>query len=63
VLVDILRRGVDGGEIRPDALSDLYADILPALLTYQMVLNNQLVTPDDAEAIIDRVVIPMISTH
>ena len=63
MLVDILRRGVDGGEIRPDALSDLYADILPALLTYRMVLNNQLVTPDDAEAIIDRVVIPMISTH
>jgi AcrR family transcriptional regulator len=63
VLVDLLRRGVDRGEVHPDALSDLYADILPALLTYRMVLNNQPVTDHEAVEIIDRVVMPLISPH
>jgi AcrR family transcriptional regulator len=62
-LVELLRRGVDRGEVHPDALCDLYADVLPALLTYRMVLNNQPVTQHDAAEIIDRVVMPLISPH
>jgi AcrR family transcriptional regulator len=60
--VDLLRRGVDRGEVRPDAACGLYADILPAMLTYRMVLNNQPVTEAEAAQIVDKAVMPLIST-
>lgn len=60
--VELLRRGVDRGEVRPDAVCGLYADILPAMLTYRMVLNNEPVTEQDAAEIIDHVVMPLIAT-
>lgn len=59
--VELLRRGVERGEVRPDAACSLYADILPAMLTYQMVLNNQRVTEQDAIRIVDHVVLPLIA--
>ena len=43
-------------------LCELYADVLPALLTYRMVLNNQPVTASEATDIVDHVVMPLIST-
>jgi AcrR family transcriptional regulator len=59
--VDLLRRGVERGEVRPDAACALYADILPAMLTYRMVLTNQPVTEQDAVEVIDHVVLPLIA--
>lgn len=60
--VELLRRGVDRGEVRPDAACGLYAEILPAMLTYRMILNNQRVTEKDATEIVDHAVMPLIST-
>ncbi len=60
--VELLRRGVDRGEVRPEAARGVYADVLPAMLTYQMVLNNQPVTRREAIEIVDHVVMPLIST-
>ncbi len=60
--VELLRRGVDRGEVRPDAACGLYAEILPAMLTYRMILNNQRVTEKDAAEIVDHAVMPLIST-
>ena len=60
--VELLRRGVDRGEVRPDAACGLYAEILPAMLTYRMILNNQRVTEQDAAEIVDHAVMPLIST-
>jgi AcrR family transcriptional regulator len=62
-LVELLRRGVDRGEVRPAAVCDLYADALPAQLTYRMVLNNQLVTERDAVDIVDHLVMPLVAMH
>jgi AcrR family transcriptional regulator len=60
-LVELLHRGVERGEVRPDAACTLYADILPAMLTYRMVLNNQPVTEHDAIEIVDHVMLPLIA--
>lgn len=60
--VELLRRGVDRGEVRPQAVRGVYADVLPAMLTYRMVLNNQPVTEQEAVEIVDHVVMPLIST-
>jgi AcrR family transcriptional regulator len=61
-IVELLRRGVDRGEVRPEAAQGVYADVLPAMLTYQMVLNNQPVTKHEAIEIVDHIVMPLIST-
>lgn len=60
--ISLLHRGVARGEVRPDAVSGLYADILPAMLSYRTVLNNQPVTEAEAAEIIDRVLMPLIGT-
>lgn len=60
--VELLRRGVARGEVRPEAVCGVYADVLPAMLTYRMVLNNQQVSPSEAIEIVDNVVMPLIST-
>lgn len=60
--VELLGRGVARGEVRPEAVCGVYADVLPAMLTYRMVLNNQQVSPSEAIEIVDNVVMPLIST-
>lgn len=61
--VELLRRGVQRGEVRPEAVRGVYAEALPAMLTYRMILNNQPVTAVEAAEIVDCVVMPLISTR
>lgn len=60
--VELLQRGVERGEVKPDAACGLYAEVLPAMLTYRMILNNQPVTEQDAVEIVDHAVMPLIAT-
>lgn len=60
-IVELLRRGIDRGEVRPDAVCGLYADILPAMLTYRMVLNNEPVSEQEIVEIIDHALMPLIA--
>jgi len=59
--VELLRRGIARGEVRPEAACRLYADVLPALLTYRMALNNQPVTEYDAVQIVEHAVLPLLA--
>lgn len=59
--VELLRRGAARGEVRPEAVCGLYADVLPALLMYRMVLNNQPVTEQEAAEMVDCAVMPLIA--
>lgn len=59
--VRLLQRGVGRGEVKPEAACGLFAEVLPAMLTYRMILNNQPVTEQDAVEIVDHAVMPLIS--
>lgn len=59
--VRLLERGVGRGEVKPEAACGLFAEVLPAMLTYRMILNNQPVTEQDAVEIVDHAVMPLIS--
>jgi AcrR family transcriptional regulator len=61
--VELLRRGVERGEVRPEAVRGVYAEALPAMLTYRTILNNQPVTASEAAEIVDCVVMPLISAR
>ena len=59
-LLQILRRGVERGEVRPDAVTDLVADVLPAVIAHRVILMREPVTEADLTEIIDRVIIPLV---
>lgn len=59
-LLALLERGVRRGEVRPEAVTPLVADVLPAVLTHRMLLQREPVTERVITAIIDQIVIPLI---
>ncbi|MFI9324299.1 TetR-like C-terminal domain-containing protein [Kitasatospora aureofaciens] len=59
-ILDILRRGVARGEVRPDAVSPLVADVVPAMLMFQVKLFDGGLAPDFAVRLVDDVLIPMV---
>jgi AcrR family transcriptional regulator len=61
-LVALLRRGVDRGEVRPEALTESVLQVLPAMLTYRVVMLQQSLSETDVVAIVDEVLIPLVST-
>jgi len=59
-LMGLLRRGVERGEVRPDAVSALVADVLPAVLFHRLVLQREPLTECDVSAVVDEVLLPLI---
>jgi AcrR family transcriptional regulator len=62
-LLQLLRRGVERGEVRPDAVTPLVADVLPAVLTFRVLMQRERVTRRDISAIIEQVVLPLVEVH
>ena len=47
-LLRLLRRGVERGEVRPGADTQLVADVLPAVLTHRVILQREPITAGDS---------------
>lgn len=62
-LLELLRRGAERGEVRPDAVSPLVADVLPAVLTFRVVMQRQRVSERDINEIIDQILIPLVEAR
>jgi hypothetical protein len=58
----VLERGVARGEVRPDAAQPMFAEILPAMLMQQMILFNRQVDDEMLLTIVDRVLMPLITS-
>jgi len=58
--IRVLERGVARGEVRPDAVDPMFAEILPAMLMQQMILFNRQVDDEMLLMIVDRVLMPLI---
>jgi AcrR family transcriptional regulator len=59
-MLELLRRGVARGEVRPEAVSPLVADVLPAVLAHRVLLQRERVTERDITDIIEQIVIPLV---
>jgi AcrR family transcriptional regulator len=60
VIAELVRRGIERGDVRRDATGELLLDVLPALLMYRTkVAGSQLHDPDLAE-IVDQVMVPLL---
>ena len=62
-MLNLLRRGVERGEVRPDAVSSLVADVLPAVLAHRVLLQREEITETDITDIIEQVLIPLVSVR
>lgn len=60
-LVQLLERGVQRGEVRPEAATELVADVLPAVLTHRVILQREQVGERDIHDIIEQILIPLVS--
>lgn len=62
-MLALLRRGVDRGEVRPEAVCEVIVDVLPAMLGHRILLQRERLTESDITDIIDQIVIPLIAAH
>jgi AcrR family transcriptional regulator len=62
-LLGLLRRGVERGEVRPGAATQLVADVVPAVLTHRVILQREPLTEADITAMIEQVFIPLIEVR
>lgn len=60
VLLGLLRRGAARGEVRPDAVTDRIADVLPAVLAHRVILMRESVDDAELHAIVDEVLLPLV---
>jgi AcrR family transcriptional regulator len=60
VMFDVLKRGIERGEVRPDALSDRVVELGPMLLGAEQLQRGRALRDADVVAIVDDVLIPLI---
>jgi AcrR family transcriptional regulator len=62
-LLALLRRGVERGEVRPDAATQLVADVIPAVLSHRVILQREPLTERDVTDIIEQIFIPLVEVR
>jgi len=62
-MLELLQRGVGRGEVRPEAVNPLVADVLPAVLMHRVILQRERVTERDITAIIEQILIPLVEVR
>jgi AcrR family transcriptional regulator len=60
VMYDVLQRGIERGEVRPDALSDRVVELGPMLLNAEHTQHGRALRDSDVVAIVDDVLIPLL---
>jgi AcrR family transcriptional regulator len=60
VLLDVLQRGVERGEVRPDALNDRVVELGPMLLHAETMQLGRPIRDSDIVSIVDDVLIPLL---
>ncbi len=60
-LIALLERGVERGEVRPDAVSTLVPDILAGTLIHRLLVRRQPMDDAELEAFVDGFIMPAIS--
>ncbi len=59
-MLELLRRGVARGEVRPEAACELYGEVLPAMITSRLIVQNRPVTDEYLERVVDDVMMPLL---
>jgi AcrR family transcriptional regulator len=60
LMLNVLERGVERGEVRPEAACEMFAEILPAMIMFKLILQNQAVSDDALISIVDNILMPLL---
>ena len=60
LLLQVLRRGVERGEVRPEAACEMFTEVLPAMIMFKLILQNQAVSDDALISIVDDILMPLL---
>ncbi|GAA1404679.1 TetR/AcrR family transcriptional regulator [Kitasatospora putterlickiae] len=60
VILDILRRGAERGDVRPGAATPVVADVVPAMLLYRVKVCGRETGPEFVDQLVDEVLVPLI---
>ncbi|MFE7193266.1 TetR/AcrR family transcriptional regulator [Kitasatospora sp. NPDC057541] len=60
VILAILRRGAERGDVRPGAATPLIADVVPAMLLYRVKVCGCRIGPEFVDQLVDEVLVPLI---
>ena len=63
MMIDILQRAAERGEVRPDAVDPFIADVGPALVLHRLFMYGPPIGDDYVDEVLDKVVMPLIATH
>src|SRR5690242_431195 len=53
-LLALLRRGVERGEVRPEAVTTLVADLVPAIFTFRIIMQREALNAREITEIVDQ---------
>jgi AcrR family transcriptional regulator len=59
-MIEVLKRGVERGDVRPEALNPVIAEAGPALLVHRLLSNGPPIEEAFIDAVLDEVVMPLI---
>lgn len=59
----VVRRGVERGDVRPDATGDLIFDVIPGLMMYRSKVCGSEWPDEDIAEMIDQVMVPLLRPH
>ena len=59
-MLALLQRGADRGEVRPEAVTPLVADLLPSVLTFRILMQREPITEALLTAVMEQLLIPLI---
>jgi AcrR family transcriptional regulator len=59
-MLALLNRGVERGEVRPEAATQLVADVVPAVLMHRVIMQREPLSERDVTDIIEQIFIPLV---
>jgi AcrR family transcriptional regulator len=62
-MLGLLRRGVERGEVRPEAATQLVADVVPAVLMHRVIMQREPLSERDVTDIIEQIFIPLVAVR
>lgn len=61
LIADIVRRGIDRGEVRQDATGELVGDVIPAMMMYRHKVTGVELGESDIAAMVDQLMLPLLT--
>ena len=63
LLRDVITRGIERGEVRPDAANGYVFDAIPAMMMYRSKMCGSEWSDVDLEQMIDQLMVPLLRPH